>query len=32
VYVRAAKSLKVGKLAQIFTDGTRVTLLYGYGG
>lgn len=30
VYVRAAKNVKVGKLAQIFTDGTRVTLLFGY--
>jgi hypothetical protein len=32
VYAKAAKSVKVGKLAQLFTDGTRVTLLYGYGG
>ena len=31
VYAAAASSLKVGKLAQVITNGTRVTMIYGYG-
>ena len=31
VYAAAAGNLKVGKLAQVFTDGNRVILAYGYG-